>query len=83
MRYAKNLHHAQPDIVLNMMEKAESKTRGKALATAFISEGYKGADCVALIATSPRGLKYEGFIVYDLDKQAPIFIKEEERYEKR
>jgi hypothetical protein len=64
-----------------MMEnKAKTRCRGTNgnLAPALLTQGYKGADCYALIANTQAFVSQEGFILWDEDAQRAVFVQETE-----
>ena len=79
MNYAKDLHRKGELLMVNDMEdKAEGLIAGKDMGTAFLTEAYKGYDCIALIANRPELTKYEGYVLYDLELNKPVFIQDNE-----
>jgi hypothetical protein len=78
MKFAKDLHRsASLDQVTKMEQYAKKLTRGKDMGTAFVSEGFYGYDAIALIPNSQTFKKYEGYVVYDIDNNKPMFVQEE------
>lgn len=79
MSYAADLHRKGNISAIQAMEsKAKARCRGTkgGLATAFITEGYQGADCVALIANTQAFTKQEGYIVWDELVEKAVFVGE-------
>jgi hypothetical protein len=81
MRLGKNFQEkGQYDKVDYMRQLADKLTDGtnNGLASCYLTEGYKGFDAFAIIANRPHYTTKEGFVVYDLDNNKPIFIQEDE-----
>lgn len=79
MKYAADLHRQGRYSVVNAMNAyANSLVRhtNGGLATAFLTEGYQGADCFAIIANSQRFSSREGYVVWDELAEKAVFVGE-------
>lgn len=81
MRLAAELHrngeHNKIDAMEKLARKIERKYAGR-LGTAFLTTGYLGADCFAIIANDSKLQNKEGHVVYDNDQQKAVFIPDDE-----
>lgn len=79
-KLASNLQFAEDGYkkMLAMQRKAKDfiSANNAKCETAFRTEGYQGADCVCILPSSPEGEQYEGYIVYDLDTDSPVLVRE-------
>lgn len=77
MNYAKDLHRkAFSEVMLSAMNSLADKIvlKNNDLGAAFITEGYEGFDCVAIISNTPESVRSEGYVLYDLDDNKAVFI---------
>lgn len=79
MNYAKDLHRKGELNKVEEMEKLANKLiKGKDMGAAFLTEAYLGYDCIGLIPNKPEFVKDEGYVLFDLDLNKAIFVREEE-----
>lgn len=75
--YASDLHKKGELKKVAKMEKLAKELVGKKdMGTAFLTNGFLGYDCVALIANKPSFTDWEGYIVYDNNQKKALFVYE-------
>jgi hypothetical protein len=79
MNLARDLHRKGELDKIEAMSKLSEQIIGyKDMGSAYITEGYQGYDAFAIIPNRKEFVKYEGFVVFDLDSNKPVFIGDEE-----
>lgn len=79
MNYAKDLHRKGELNKVEAMEKEAKKIIGrKDMGAAFLTEAYKGYDCIGIIPNRPELVKYEGYVLFDEELNKPVFIQDTE-----
>lgn len=81
MNYASDLHRKgelnKIEEMQGLADQLESKTKG-GLAGAFLTEGYKGYDTIAMLANKKEYSDKEGFVLFDNEANKAIFIEDDE-----
>lgn len=79
MKYAKDLHRKGELKKVAAMEKEAKKIIGsKDMGAPFLTEAYKGYDCIGIIANRPQFTKNEGYVLFDEELNKPVFIQDKE-----